>query len=113
MKTCICTNCERKFEDDDELELFEEYVPCEPKEHFLGCPDCKTDDYLMDILEIDENNQEDIKKLWEKFGDTPINDNEEIDEDFYIWEKGTDRYEIWHWFDEHLIQGLWRFMEGK
>lgn len=35
MKTCICTNCERKFEDDDELEIFEEYVPCKPKEYGL------------------------------------------------------------------------------
>lgn len=41
-----------------------------------------------------------LEKLWEEFADVPIDKDECIDEKFYNWEKGTDRYEIWHWFDE-------------
>ena len=42
----------------------------------------------------------DFNKLWEKFGDIPINKDEEIEEDFLHFKKGTDRFEIWHWFEE-------------
>ena len=38
--------------------------------------------------------------LWKELGDTPINDEEEIDTDFFIFEKGTHREEIWSWFEE-------------
>lgn len=41
-----------------------------------------------------------IKTLWEQLGDIPINDNDEIDEKFLDFPKGTDRFEIWHWFEE-------------
>lgn len=47
-------------------------------------------------------------KLWRKFGDTPVNDDDNIDEDFkdfngeIIFEKGTDKFEIWHWFEEEF-----------
>lgn len=49
---------------------------------------------------------DELSALWEKFGDVPINENEEIDEDFYIWCKGTPREEIWHWFDERFPNGV-------
>jgi len=41
-----------------------------------------------------------LKELWKELGDIPINDDEEIDVPFLDFEKGTDRYEIWHWFEE-------------
>lgn len=41
-----------------------------------------------------------LKKMWEKFSNIPINDNDEIKQDFYWWERGTYRFDIWHWFDE-------------
>ena len=49
-----------------------------------------------------------LEKLWSDFGDIPINDDndEEIEQDFHIWKKGTDRFEIWYWFDEHHTKGL-------
>lgn len=40
------------------------------------------------------------RELWELLGDVPVNDNEEIDEPFNGFEKGTDVHEIWHWFEE-------------
>lgn len=60
MKLCKCNNCGGIFEDTNpsdesfefpdllmsyqELELI-----CEDGEFFTGCPNCKTDGYLMDI----------------------------------------------------------------
>ena len=46
------------------------------------------------------------KELWEKFRDVPIDNKDCIDCDFYIWKKGTDRFEIWHWFDEKCPNNL-------
>lgn len=47
-----------------------------------------------------------LKKMWSEFGDIPINDNDEIELDFYYWEKGTDRFDIWQWFDEMSPNGI-------
>ncbi len=49
---------------------------------------------------------EKLRKLWNEFEDVPINQDECIDEPFHIWDKGTDRYEIWHWFDDRLPNGI-------
>lgn len=47
-----------------------------------------------------------IETLWKQFADIPINEKEQIDTDFHIWKKGTDKLEIWHWFDEEHSVGL-------
>lgn len=44
--------------------------------------------------------------LWLDFSNIPINEHDEIEEDFYLWEKGTDRFSIWSWFDDKLPNGL-------
>ena len=44
-----------------------------------------------------------IEEMWESF-DVPMNNDEKIDEDWCGWPKGTDRYEIWHWFDEQYAK---------
>ena len=49
-----------------------------------------------------------LKSLWDKFEDVPIDKDECIEKDFHIWEKGTERFNIWHWFDEHCPRGLAR-----
>jgi hypothetical protein len=51
-------------------------------------------------------NRAELKKMWIAFSDISINDNDEIERDFYWWEKGTYRFDIWHWFDEKLPNGL-------
>lgn len=45
-------------------------------------------------------NLEKAKELWEQFGDIPINDNDEIEEPFLDFPVGTNRFEIWEWFEE-------------
>ena len=39
------------------------------------------------------------KQLWEEFGDVPIDDNDCITCGWRSFEKGTNRFEIWHWFE--------------
>jgi hypothetical protein len=45
-----------------------------------------------------------LEKMWEEFSDIPTNSDDEID--FYSWEKGTYRFDICHWFDEKLPNGI-------
>lgn len=52
--------------------------------------------FSLPILEI----------MWEEFSDIPINNDDEIELDFYCWKKETSRFEIWHWFDEKLPNGI-------
>ena len=58
-----------------------------------------------------------LEQLWEHFGNVPVTDADTIDEDFLIWEKGTDRFDIWHWFDGEHSKGvaviLCRRREGR
>lgn len=60
-------------------------------------PDVFNDNYFSEVL---------LEIIWEEFGDIPINNDDEIELDFYCWKKGTCRFEIWHWFDEKLPNGL-------
>lgn len=40
------------------------------------------------------------RRMWELFGGVPIDEEEEIDQSFLLWVKGTDRFRIWDWFDK-------------
>jgi hypothetical protein len=40
------------------------------------------------------------KHLWKTLGDIPINDNEDIEEPFLHFPIGTNRLDIWHWFED-------------
>ena len=74
------------------------------------CTDCIA---KGDILLLDEKRREDIIKLWEYFSEISVDDNDEIEQDFYEWEKGTDKYYIWSWFDEQFEEGLGKYLENK
>lgn len=41
-----------------------------------------------------------LLKLWEDLGDIPVNSNDKIDRSFLHFDKGTNREEVWHWFDD-------------
>ena len=47
-----------------------------------------------------------LEQLWERFGNVSVTDADTIDEDFLVWKKGTDRFDIWHWFDEEHSRGV-------
>jgi len=40
------------------------------------------------------------------------NIEDEIEDDFYCWEKGTYRFDVWHWFDERLPNGIAEWTVG-
>jgi hypothetical protein len=48
---------------------------------------------------------ETAKRYWSELGNVPVNKDDDIDEDFIVdnrvvFHKGTDKIEIWHWFEE-------------
>lgn len=48
-----------------------------------------------------------IKNMWDELEDIPMNPETEcIEEDFYQFPAGTNRKEIWHWFDEQHSKGV-------
>ena len=38
--------------------------------------------------------------VWELLSDVPVTEDDDIDEPFLDFPKGTDKFEIWHWFEE-------------
>lgn len=48
-----------------------------------------------------------LDSMWKDFAYIPVDeDSIYIEEDFHIWEKGTEKEEIWHWFDSRLKEGI-------
>ena len=47
-----------------------------------------------------------LPQLWQLFGGIPINNDDEIEEDFLCFPVGTSRFDVWHWFDERCPNGL-------
>ena len=63
----------------------------------------------MTVYEMDTLKQRDeiLLKLWQDFADIPMNPETEcIEEDFMCFPAGTDREDIWHWFDERYSKGI-------
>ncbi|WP_411691004.1 hypothetical protein [Acinetobacter gandensis] len=54
-----------------------------------------------------------IEELWNQFGEVIIDQNECIESNFHIWAIGTDRHDIWQWFDQNSEYGLVSLMFGK
>ena len=47
-----------------------------------------------------------LSELWEMFGDIPVNNDDEIEEDFLNFPAGTLKIDVWHWFDERCPNNL-------
>jgi len=55
-----------------------------------------------------------LEKFWdEKFSQTCVDEDCNIDEDFYIWKAGTFREDIWHWIDERHSKGVGYIMNER
>jgi len=56
-----------------------------------------------------------LKKTWGLFKDVPINENEEIEEQFLSFPIGTCRDDIWHWFEEtfNIVLGEYIYKLNK
>lgn len=64
------------------------------------------EDWVIHQMESHEQDPEWLEQLWKDFGNVPIDKNEAIDTRFYTWDNGTDRFRIWHWFDERYPGGV-------
>ena len=48
-----------------------------------------------------------LERLWAEFGDVPMNpETEEIEAQFLCFPAGTNREEVWEWFDERYSRGV-------
>ena len=62
-----------------------------------------------DVMAMDTLEQRDkvLEQWWEALADIPFNpDTEQIEEQFLHFPVGTDREEIWHWFDKRHSNGV-------
>jgi len=57
-----------------------------------ACSDCDSSKY--------EGNRKELREIWEKLGDIPVNDNGEIEENFMNFSKGTNIEHIWKWIED-------------
>lgn len=48
-----------------------------------------------------------LEELWDEFADVPMNpETEETEEPFLHFPAGTNREEVWEWFDERYSRGV-------
>lgn len=60
-------------------------------------------DYIETVAERDEL----LEELWEQFGDVPMNpETEKMEARFLCFPTGTEREEIWRWFDARYSTGV-------
>lgn len=53
------------------------------------------------------------KTLWQQLGNVPVNDDGELEEAFLHFESGTDREDIWSWFEEETQVPVYLLMFPK
>lgn len=69
-------------------------------------------DALTDIDTLTERDAH-LEELWAGLEDVPMNpDTEKTEADFYHFPAGTDREDIWRWFDERHSKGVAYLLYG-
>lgn len=68
----------------------------------------------MDQMKTLRERDIELEKLWKQFEDLPMDpDTEKIEEPFLSFPAGTDREDIWHWFDERHSKGVVYLLYGR
>lgn len=63
-------------------------------------------DAICEFDTLDERDEE-LEALWEQFVDVPVDpDTEKLEEQYIHFPAGTDREDVWHWFDERHSKGV-------
>ena len=86
---------------EDPLDVF--YAPSEQAAGYNAHQWAKDNDFI-------EATHDELPKLWAALSETPIDDSDQITAPFQAFPVGTDRFEIWHWFEETFdisIEELW------
>lgn len=47
-----------------------------------------------------------LEELWKRFSAIPVNNDDEIEDDFLLFPVGTSKFDVWHWFDERCPNSL-------
>lgn len=55
---------------------------------------------------------EQVKELWDAFGDVPIDNHDLIETQWLQFEKGTNRFDVWEWFERMFKVSVKELMEG-
>ena len=56
---------------------------------------------------------EGLERVWYALGDVPVDpETEKIEDAFMWWPAGTDREDIWRWFDERHSRGVAYLLYG-
>lgn len=71
------------------------YIPDRLEDGTCWCKNCKEYTYVLTL-----------KELWNEFSEVPVNNNDEIEEDFLSFPVGTSKFDVWHWFDERCPRNL-------
>ena len=54
-----------------------------------------------------------LERVWYVLGDVPVDpETEKIEDAFMWWPAGTDREDIWRWFDERHSRGVAYLLYG-
>ena len=56
---------------------------------------------------------EEAKKYWSNLGNIPVNENDEIDEEFDGFPIGTDKIEIWSYIEEYFNVSIYEELMFK
>lgn len=60
--------------------------------------------------------EKDIHELWELFSICPVNDDDKIEMEFLHFPIGTNRFDIWLWFEEtfdiSVVDEFFPWMKG-
>lgn len=58
-----------------------------------------------------------LETMWRELEDVPVDENESgeliLVEDWYQFKAGTERDEIWHWFDKLYSYGVYSLLYGR
>lgn len=63
--------------------------------------------YLHNGFELQKIDDSKIEKLWDSLTDVLLDDNECLVSDWKLWKAGTNKEEIWMWFDKHHTKGVY------
>lgn len=73
---------------------------------------CDIHDGLNEIETLRDRDEE-LENLWTQFSDIPMDPKTEcIEAPFMEWGVGTNREDIWHWFDQRHSQGVYFLLYG-
>lgn len=66
------------------------------------------------VFDTGRKSMQELYALWDKFGDVLVTDDGLLDEPFEQFSRGTDREEIWHWFEaQHPDFIVGEVLQGK